>query len=231
MGRQIFITVVCLIGFNAYAANSFDPLEPRINREKPVSPRMMNPVDESGSFIPVSYEADRQTRFQQAVAEQDPIKILDEGTPDEIARELGLSTEDEATGDPAQDLLQEAVWVAGGGVRINVSIANQSLSISSPSGSYGGIPVSTARKGYHTATGCYHPKRLESVWYSQKYDNAPMPHAIFYDGGYAIHGTYEQAHLGRPASHGCIRVSLRNAAAIFGIVQTYGPQNTTICVE
>jgi hypothetical protein len=38
-----------------------------------------------------------------------------------------------------------------------------------------------------------------------KIRHAPMPHSIFFRGGYAIHGSYATGSLGRPASPGCIR--------------------------
>lgn len=79
-------------------------------------------------------------------------------------------------------------------------------------------PVSTARWGYHTPNGTYRPERLARKWYSRKYDNAPMPYSIFFHEGYAIHGSYEVRHLGRPASHGCIRLQPRNAAMLFKLV-------------
>ena len=46
--------------------------------------------------------------------------------------------------------------------------------------------------------------------------------------GYAIHGSYEVKHLGRPASHGCIRLHPSNAAALYSLVQRYGTGNTLI---
>ena len=67
-------------------------------------------------------------------------------------------------------------------------------------------PVSTARWGYSTPNGSYRPEWLARKWFSRKYDWSPMPYSIFFNGGYAIHGSYEIAHLGRPASHGCIRL-------------------------
>jgi hypothetical protein len=82
-------------------------------------------------------------------------------------------------------------------------------------------PVSTARWGYMTPNGSYRPERLERQWFSRKYDMSPMPHSIFFDGGYAIHGSYEISHLGRPASHGCIRLHPKNAAILFGLVQEH----------
>src|SRR5882757_6327902 len=80
-------------------------------------------------------------------------------------------------------------------------------------------PVSTARWGYRTPVGSYRPERLERQWYSRKYDWSPMPHSIFFSGGYAIHGSNEVSRLGSPASHGCIRLAPANAATLFALVQ------------
>lgn len=91
-------------------------------------------------------------------------------------------------------------------------------------------PVSTARRGYVTPTGSYRPTRLHRRWYSRKYDNAPMPHSIFFRGGYAIHGTTAVKSLGRPASHGCVRLAPGNAATLFKLVSSYGPKNTRIVI-
>jgi lipoprotein-anchoring transpeptidase ErfK/SrfK len=80
-------------------------------------------------------------------------------------------------------------------------------------------PVSTARWGYNTPNGSYRPQWLARQWFSRKYDWSPMPHSIFFNGGYAIHGSYEIKRLGRPASHGCIRLHPHNAATLFSLVQ------------
>jgi len=79
-------------------------------------------------------------------------------------------------------------------------------------------PVSTGRWGYNTPVGSYRPQRLERQWYSRKYDWSPMPYSIFFNGGYAIHGSNEISRLGRPASHGCIRLHPSNAAILFDLV-------------
>jgi lipoprotein-anchoring transpeptidase ErfK/SrfK len=91
--------------------------------------------------------------------------------------------------------------------------------------------VSTARRGYITPPGIYHPEMLAVRWFSRKYYNSPMPHAIFFHGGYAIHGTYEIARLGGPASHGCVRLDPQNAAILFGLVEREGMGATTIVVH
>ena len=91
--------------------------------------------------------------------------------------------------------------------------------------------VSTARRGYITPPGTYHPEMLARRWFSRKYYNSPMPHSIFFYGGFAIHGSYEISHLGRPASHGCVRLDPSNAAILFGLVQREGMAATTIVIQ
>ncbi len=91
--------------------------------------------------------------------------------------------------------------------------------------------VSTARRGYITPPGVYHPQMLARRWYSKKYYNSPMPHSIFFYGGFAIHGTYEISHLGGPASHGCVRLDPGNAALLYGLVEREGMGATTIVIH
>ena len=69
---------------------------------------------------------------------------------------------------------------------------------------------------------------MHKMWYSRKYDNSPMPHSIFFYGGYAIHGTNHVKSLGRPASHGCIRLHPSNAQTLYQLVQAHGRRNTRI---
>jgi lipoprotein-anchoring transpeptidase ErfK/SrfK len=90
--------------------------------------------------------------------------------------------------------------------------------------------VSTARSGYRTPTGSFRPTRMHRTYYSKKYHGSPMPFSIFFYGGYAIHGTNAISSLGRPASHGCIRLHPSNASALFSLVQQHGPRNTQIVI-
>jgi len=104
-------------------------------------------------------------------------------------------------------------------VLITVDKSTQQLTVSVDGATRYRWPVSTARWGYNTPNGVYRPQRLERQWYSRKYDWSPMPHSIFFAGGYAIHGSYEISRLGRPASHGCIRLHPKNAATLFELVR------------
>src|SRR5581483_86804 len=91
--------------------------------------------------------------------------------------------------------------------------------------------VSTARRGYITPPGTYHPEFMARRWFSRRYYNSPMPHSIFFYKGYAIHGTFEISRLGGPASHGCVRLDPANAAVLYSIVEREGMRQTTIVVH
>jgi lipoprotein-anchoring transpeptidase ErfK/SrfK len=113
-------------------------------------------------------------------------------------------------------------------INIEISISDQSMSVDLHGFPYANWKVSTARDGFYTPLGRYRVQRLAKMHYSQKYDNAPMPFSVFFKGGYAIHGTDYVRSLGRPASHGCVRLHPRNAARLFSLVQKYGMNRTRI---
>jgi lipoprotein-anchoring transpeptidase ErfK/SrfK len=90
--------------------------------------------------------------------------------------------------------------------------------------------ISTARRGYVTPVGRYQALWLSRYHRSRKYDWAPMPWSVFFNGGYAVHGTTDIRHLGRPASHGCVRLHPENAKIFFNLVKASGKENTIITV-
>jgi hypothetical protein len=92
-------------------------------------------------------------------------------------------------------------------------------------------PVSTGRPGYETPSGAYKINRLDANHFSQEWDNAPMPHSMFFDmRGHAIHGFFDVKHLGLAVSHGCVRLSPANAATLFTLVKAEGMANTSVVV-
>lgn len=115
-----------------------------------------------------------------------------------------------------------AIGPAAARIGIDVDLTSQVMHVTTDSGERFVWPVSTARAGYVTPVGTYRPIRLEKMHYSRKYDMSPMPHSIFYHGGYAIHGTHATRALGHTASHGCIRLSPQNAARLFEMVRAEG---------
>lgn len=91
--------------------------------------------------------------------------------------------------------------------------------------------VSTGARGYTTPTGSWKPTRMHKMWHSRKYDMAPMPHSVFFYRGYAVHATNAIKRLGRPASHGCIRLHPKNARQFFNLVMAAGRANTSITIQ
>ena len=90
-------------------------------------------------------------------------------------------------------------------------------------------PISTGRSGYATPSGTFTASSMNKMWYSKEWDNAPMPHAVFFTKeGHAIHGTYEVTRLGKPVSHGCVRLAPKNAAILFDLVAKTGLPNTEV---
>jgi L,D-transpeptidase catalytic domain len=90
-------------------------------------------------------------------------------------------------------------------------------------------PVSSGLPSYETPNGSFRAFRMEEDHYSKEFDDAPMPHSIFFTKiGHAIHGTDFENRLGTPASHGCVRLSKANASTLYALVQTEGVLNTTV---
>jgi len=110
-------------------------------------------------------------------------------------------------------------------VRISVDLDAQRLTATRDDGGTVVWKISSGRPGYQTPTGHFSVMRLDADHYSDEYDQAPMPCAMFFSPrGLAIHGSYERG-LGSPRSHGCVRLSVGNAEKLF---QWVGAQGATI---
>src|ERR1043165_1813046 len=90
-------------------------------------------------------------------------------------------------------------------------------------------PVSTGRAGFDTPSGKFKAFRMERDHFSKEWDDAPMPFSIFFPPkGHAIHGYLDTKNIGRPASHGCVRLTPANAQKLFALVEEDGVLNTTV---
>jgi hypothetical protein len=115
-------------------------------------------------------------------------------------------------------------------VLVSISKSQQRLAVMVDGAEAYRWPVSTGRAGYQTPEGKFRPIRLERSWYSRKYDMSPMPYSVFFYRGYAVHGTMETRNLGRPASHGCVRLRPDNASTLFALVRRHGIGHTRLVV-
>jgi hypothetical protein len=122
-----------------------------------------------------------------------------------------------------------ATSAARAAVLVEIDKSAQEMTVSSDGRTLWRWPVSTGRAGHDTPNGNFRAFRMEEDHYSEEWDNAPMPHSIFFTKkGHAIHGYHDTKNLGRPASAGCVRLHPQHAAQLFALVRQQGVLNTTV---
>jgi len=132
----------------------------------------------------------------------------------------------------ALSALLGAAGAAQAAVQINIDKDTQTMTVAVDGVQRWSWPVSSGLPSYETPNGSFKAFRLEEDHYSKEWDEAPMPHSIFFTKrGHAIHGTDAARRLGSPASHGCVRLSRENAAKLFALVQKEGVLNTTVTLS
>jgi hypothetical protein len=120
---------------------------------------------------------------------------------------------------------------ANANILITIDKSTQQMSVAVDGAERYLWPVSTGRPGYNTPSGTFKPNRMDADHYSQEWDNAPMPHAVFFDlDGHAIHGFFDVKHLGRAVSHGCVRLSPDHAATLYSLIKAQGMSETRVVV-
>ena len=126
-------------------------------------------------------------------------------------------------------LMLFAAGAAQAKVAITVDKDNQQMTVAVDGVERYHWPVSIGLPSYETPNGSFRAFRMEEDHYSKEFDEAPMPHSIFFTKvGHAIHGTDSVNRLGSPASHGCVRLSRDNAAKLYALVKEQGVLNTTV---
>jgi lipoprotein-anchoring transpeptidase ErfK/SrfK len=128
-------------------------------------------------------------------------------------------------------LSAHSVTAEAASIVANVSLSTQTMTVSHRGKVLYNWKVSTAAGKKVTPTGSWSAKFLSKNHRSSRYNNAPMPYAIFYNGNFAVHGTDQVGKLGRPASKGCVRLHPANAAKLFAMVQREGVKNMRVNVR
>ena len=113
----------------------------------------------------------------------------------------------------------------------DIDLSTQTMTVSDRAGQLYRWPISSARAGYTTPTGTFTVSWTSRMHYSRQYDWAPMPYAVFFKEGVAVHATNAVGNLGRPASHGCVRLALQNARTFYDLVERHGMALTQITVH
>jgi lipoprotein-anchoring transpeptidase ErfK/SrfK len=84
-----------------------------------------------------------------------------------------------------------------------VNLSTQTMTVVANGKTLHSWKVSSGAVGYPTPTGTFKPGWMAKMWHSKQYDDAPMPHSVFFKDGAAIHATTSVGRLGTAASHGC----------------------------
>src|SRR6201992_3938051 len=114
-------------------------------------------------------------------------------------------------------------------VQITVDKNNQMMTVAVDGVQRYQWPVSTGNPSHETPNGTFRTFRMEADHFSKEFDDAPMPHSIFFTKmGHAMHGTESESRLGTPVSHGCVRLSRANATTLYALVEKQGVLNTTV---
>lgn len=172
----------------------------------------------------VSPAEDVELHALRAQALADPAGFIDERTPYEVGLAFGLR--------PARFQVTDKARIEGALVKLTVDLSRQRLVLRS-SGTVREFLISSGLPPKNLTPGsgkCYAPDFLEEMHYSSLYSLAPMPHSVFFNGNIAMHGTNAEWSLGRPASHGCVRLSKTDAGTVYAAIKAVGKAKTIICV-
>ncbi len=175
--------------------------------------------------VPATAEDEAGLRLR-AEASADPDKFIDEHTTEEVGMAFGLR--------PSRCQVTSHARIENAAVLLTVDLTRQRLVVKSP-GFNTEFMISSGLLPDNGTPGsgkCFAPDALEAMHYSSQFNNAPMPNTVFFNGSVALHGTspMNELMLGRPVSHGCVRLSRVNAKTVFDLVNKTGKSKVIICV-
>ena len=198
-----------MLAFPAYAEPTPDASPAQ--QTEPSAPSAETGTD--GAPPPHAVNQDSQDAVEEPGAATDDTDGAPDGAPD---------SDDAATAPPAPEQPKSTVL-------IDIDKSTQEMTVFVDGVQQYSWPVSTGMRGYSTPSGTYTASSMNEIWYSKQWDNAPMPHAVFFTKkGHAIHGTLDEKRLGNAASHGCVRLSRENAKTLFTLVKATGLENTQV---
>jgi len=198
-----------MLAFPAYAEPTPDAAPAQ--QAEPSAPNAGTGTD--GAPPPHAVTQDSQDAVEEPDAATDDTDGTPEGAPD---------NGDAATAPAAPEQPKSTVL-------IDIDKSTQEMTVFVDGVQQYSWPVSTGMRGYSTPSGTYTATSMNEIWYSKQWDNAPMPHAVFFTKkGHAIHGTLDEKRLGNAASHGCVRLSRENAKTLYTLVKATGLENTQV---
>lgn len=105
--------------------------------------------------------------------------------------------------------------------RVVISLSDQMVYLYRGDTMMAAATISTGREDKPTPSGIFSVFNKETMHHSNKYDNAPMPFAQFFDpAGIAMHAGFNPGH---PASHGCVRMPSAFAKKLYSVTDVGTP--------
>lgn len=178
----------------------------------------------------VAAEAAPATAVSKPVITVEPDPVLMEAAKAE-ASQTDAAPRDTASDTKVAAAEEKPAAPAPPSVNVSIDLGSQRMTVTENGEAKYSWAISSGTSEFPTPRGTFRPQWTAKMWYSKKYDNAPMPHAVFIHGGVAIHATYHTGALGRPASHGCIRLAPGNAKTFYNMVQRHGMSRVRVAVH
>jgi lipoprotein-anchoring transpeptidase ErfK/SrfK len=219
MLRSRFLAVACVAVLSSVSARVSAQADPATV----VAPAASSSSDASAA------KPDAQPSDQNTAA---PQKATESGTPAEasIAKDTRAPEKSKEKSEEKSEVKSEVAAKPTPPppptLTAKIDLAKQTMVVAED----GDVKYSSGAEEFPTPRGTFRPQWVAKMWYSRKYDNAPMPNAVFISGGVAIHATQHVSSLGRPASHGCIRLAPGNAKTFYNLVGKHGLKMTRVSV-
>ena len=110
---------------------------------------------------------------------------------------------------------------SAGPERVVISLSDQMAYLYRGDTLMAAATISTGRDDKPTPSGIFSVLNKTPMHHSNKYDNAPMPFAQFFEShGIAMHAGYNPGH---PASHGCVRLPGAFAKKLYSVTDVGTP--------
>lgn len=220
----------CLFVQPARAETSPHATAPDLNAPKGLDAQP-KPVYPNGRFDVdgTAAEADTTKPHTAKPDTDEPARMAARPTAEELESQLGADPDIETLQSDSPAATEDPVLPKTPIVIANVDKTTQQMTVFVDGIEQHRWPVSTGLPGYATPDGSFTASSMNEIWYSRQWDNAPMPHAVFFTKrGHAIHGTDQLKKLGQPASKGCVRLAPENAKTFFNLVKEHGLERTEV---
>lgn len=221
--QTIFVSLFILLSIPVYAEANYYVDMQKIDRKIYVASTQQKMLKKTLQEKKKSFSRSRVRAYKKTIAKIHKEEMLYRNEKKHLQEKIWIS-------EARERQFEKKIPSIPGDIYVHVNKSKQTMEVYKGKTLIYSWICSTGKPGYVTPRGHYHPYYTVKMHYSRKWDMSPMPYSTFYHKGFAIHGTNYTGWLGRPASHGCIRLSTRNAKKIYHLAKKYGHKRVHIHV-